>query len=135
MIHALPVIGRRCVFQRLNPAGKGLHLLNEEVGVQRGLIYNLSVHNSCLCQTVAQGFDVDGFFIVLWDVVFVTAELFPGWLFRFRAFRLTGLLLCLFPPCQVRFFLRGYSSRMISTRQETTFAQEMWISSQLCSRQ
>lgn len=38
LIHALPVIGRgctfigrRCVLQRLNPAGKGLHLLNEEL--------------------------------------------------------------------------------------------------------
>lgn len=57
LIHALPVIGhgctfigRRCVFQRLKPVGKGLHLLNEEVGVQRSLVYNLFLHNSCLAR-------------------------------------------------------------------------------------
>ena len=56
LIHALPVIrrgyafiGRRCVFQRLHPAGKRLHFLNEGAGVQRVLIHNLPVHNSRLC--------------------------------------------------------------------------------------
>ena len=111
LIHALSIIGRsyafigpRCVFQFLHPAGKRLHFLNERAGVQRVLVHNFPVHNSCLCQTAAQGFGVDGFFIILCVPVFVTVGLFPGQLLRHR---LIGQLLRLFPLCQVLFLLRG----------------------------
>ena len=114
LIHALSVIGcgytfirQRCIFQRLHPAGKRLHFLNERAGVQRILVHNFPVHNSYLCQTAAQGFGVDGFFIILCVPVFVTVGRFPGQLLRLRRFRLIGQLLRLFPLCQVLFLLRG----------------------------